>query len=92
MERYECPNGHAIAPLKVVNCTSCGSAIAYEPAAKGMAMAEQLQGAVEAAAELAQALRLTQEYIGNEALPPIEGWSWFDALSKHGHYEGRRSV
>lgn len=46
-----------------------------------------LQGAVEAAAELAQALRLTQEYIGDELLPPIEGWSWFDALSKHGHYE-----
>jgi hypothetical protein len=40
-----------------------------------------------AAAELARALRWTQEYIGNELLPPIPGWSWFDALQKHGHYE-----
>lgn len=30
--------------------------------------------------ELAEALRLTQEYVGDELLPPRPGWSWFDAL------------
>lgn len=33
--------------------------------------------------ELAHAIRLTVEYVGTETLPPIEGWSWFDALKKH---------
>ena len=33
--------------------------------------------------ELAQALRLTQEYVGDDTLPRIKGWSWFDALTKH---------
>lgn len=30
--------------------------------------------------ELEEALRLTQEYIGDERLPPLPGWSWYDAL------------
>lgn len=34
----------------------------------------------ELAHRLAEALRLTQEYVTNDGLPPIEGWSWFDAL------------
>lgn len=51
------------------------------------ALRDQLRGAVEAAAELARALRLTQEYVGDELLPPIEGWSWYEALKAHGHYE-----
>lgn len=33
--------------------------------------------------DLVEALRLTVEYIGLTALPPIEGWSWYDALRKH---------
>ncbi len=33
--------------------------------------------------ELTEALRLTQEYIGDELLPRQEGWSWFDALTKY---------
>ena len=33
--------------------------------------------------ELAQALKLTQEYVGGELLPRLPGWSWFDALTKH---------
>lgn len=45
------------------------------------------QAADEAAAahadRLAEALRLTQEYVGSEVLPPIPGWSWFDALTAH---------
>ena len=26
-----------------------------------------------------EALRLTREYVGEDALPAIEGWSWYDA-------------
>lgn len=40
-----------------------------------------------AVAELAQALRLTREYVGEELLPPVEGWSWYDALRRHAPHE-----
>ena len=33
--------------------------------------------------ELAHAIRLTVEYVGNDILPAKPGWSWFDALSRH---------
>jgi hypothetical protein len=33
--------------------------------------------------ELTEAIRLTQEYVGDQLLPPKEGWSWFDALTKY---------
>lgn len=33
--------------------------------------------------ELTEAIRLTVEYVGVDILPPIEGWSWYDALSKY---------
>jgi hypothetical protein len=33
--------------------------------------------------ELAQALFYTQEYCGDNLLPPLGGWSWFDALSNY---------
>ena len=33
--------------------------------------------------ELALALRLTQEYVGDGLLPRLPGWTWFDALTKH---------
>lgn len=33
--------------------------------------------------ELTEAIRLTVEYTGNDILPAIEGWSWFDALVKY---------
>lgn len=38
------------------------------------------------AERLAEAIRLTREYIDGgtgERLPAIEGWSWFDALHAH---------
>lgn len=41
--------------------------------------------------KLAEALRLTQEYVGDDLLPPVPGWSWFDALQEyqaHG-FDGR---
>lgn len=40
-----------------------------------------------AVAELAQALRLTREYVGEELLPAVEGWSWYDALRRHAPHE-----
>jgi hypothetical protein len=30
--------------------------------------------------QLCEAIRLTREYVGEATLPPIVGWSWFDAL------------
>lgn len=35
---------------------------------------------------LAEALRLTQEYVGDETLPALPGWSWFDALEHYRRY------
>lgn len=36
--------------------------------------------AVRAIDDLADAIRLTVEYVGNDMLPAVPGWSWFDAL------------
>jgi len=33
--------------------------------------------------DLTEAIRLTVEYVGTGMLPPIEGWSWYDALVKY---------
>lgn len=33
--------------------------------------------------DLVEAIRLTVEYVGNDTLPAVEGWSWYDALVKH---------
>lgn len=33
--------------------------------------------------QLAEALRLTREYIGEDKLPPASGWSWYDAMQKY---------
>lgn len=40
-------------------------------------------GLSEAVEELTEAIRFTVEYVGTETLPPIAGWSWFDALTKY---------
>lgn len=37
----------------------------------------------DAAYSLAEAIRLTVEYVGNDMLPAQEGWSWFDALNRY---------
>lgn len=42
--------------------------------------------------ELCEAIRLTVEYTTTDVLPPREGWSWFDALSKHDPYTAQRFV
>lgn len=44
---------------------------------------QQLSKAKSAVDDLADALRLTVEYIGNDMLPAKAGWSWFDALLRH---------
>ena len=33
-------------------------------------------------AEGIEAIRLTREYVGEEMLPEIEGWSWYDWTQK----------
>ncbi len=33
--------------------------------------------------ELTEAIRFTVEYTGNDMLPAIEGWDWYDALVKY---------
>ena len=40
-----------------------------------------------AIAGLAQALRLTREYVGEELLPATDGWSWYDALRRWAPHE-----
>jgi hypothetical protein len=35
------------------------------------------------AGQLAEAIRLTREYVGEVALPAVEGWSWFDATGAY---------
>lgn len=35
------------------------------------------------AIDLAEAIRLTREYVGEDKLPALEGWSWFDAMQKY---------
>lgn len=33
----------------------------------------------EALIQYREAMELTRQYVGYETLPPIPGWSWFDA-------------
>ena len=33
--------------------------------------------------ELTEAIRLSVEYVGVETLPPVKGWSWYDAMVKY---------
>ncbi len=40
--------------------------------------------------ELRSAIDFTQQYVGNDLLPPIEGWDWYDALYPQGaNYVGK---
>lgn len=32
---------------------------------------------------MAEALRLTREYVGEDKLPALPGWSWFDAMQQY---------
>jgi hypothetical protein len=42
-----------------------------------------IQSQQAAIADLADAIRLTVEYLGLDVLPAQPGWSWYDALAKH---------
>lgn len=44
---------------------------------------ESNAAAVAAIDDLADAIRLTVEYVGNDTLPALAGWSWFDALMRY---------
>lgn len=33
--------------------------------------------------QLAEAIRLTREYVGEKTLPAVSGWSWFDAMQAY---------
>ena len=46
------------------------------------ALDARIMSALADAERLKTALRLTAEYVGPELLPPIEGWSWYDALEQ----------
>lgn len=61
-------------------------AIQYKGQISGMT-ADQI-----AVTELCEAIRLTVEYVGTDILPPLRGWSWFDALSKHDPATAQRFV
>lgn len=54
-----------------------GSVLSYSAFSAGY---EAQEGAVS---DLVDAIRLTVEYLGNDTLPAIEGWSWFDALNEY---------
>lgn len=41
--------------------------------------------------QLATALRLTQEYIGDSLLPHQPGWAWFDALQRYDDFVGPKT-
>lgn len=59
-----------------------GAGVYQEAQARAVADAV-LQRMQLSIAELTEAIRLTVEYVGLETLPPIEGWSWYDALVKY---------
>lgn len=43
------------------------------------------------AMQLAEAIRLTREYVGDAVLPAREGWAWFDALQEFEKVKGSSS-
>lgn len=49
--------------------------------------AHRAEDAEEAVAGLAQAIRLTREYVGADLLPAVEGWDWYDALRRWAPHE-----
>lgn len=42
--------------------------------------------------EFTEAIRLSVEYVGVETLPPVRGWSWYDAMRKYAPDKARRLV
>lgn len=49
----------------------------------GLVRSEEPIAIYDAALDLANAIRLTVEYVGNDMLPAQVGWSWFDALNRY---------
>jgi hypothetical protein len=68
-----------------LNGGMCGGCIAEQRRRPWQIIAEN-ERLREHATRLAEAIRLTREYIDGgtgERLPAIEGWEWFDALHAH---------
>jgi hypothetical protein len=49
---HTCPNGHEVPVLQPLPCPFCSAGVAYEPCSVGMALADQLRGAVARIAAL----------------------------------------
>ena len=62
---------------------SDGTLIIDEAAYATSESVENSGGERQAILELCNAIRLTVEYVGTRILPPISGWSWYDALRKY---------
>ena len=39
----------------------------------------QLEDATRVLRQVGEAFRITREYVGEDTLPAIEGWAWYDA-------------
>lgn len=61
---------------EAVQCHRCGHVVEVDWA--------------EEAYRLAEAIRITQEYVGHQTLPSIPGWSWFDGLERYYRLSGLR--
>ena len=44
---------------------------------------EPLGAAREDAGRLVTAIDLTRQFVGEDVLPAVEGWSWYDAIQAH---------
>ncbi|QDM57120.1 hypothetical protein SEA_WHACK_57 [Rhodococcus phage Whack] len=60
----------------------CGHA-SVDCQAPSTTFAAEEETKAEAVEALTEAIRFTVEYVGLETLPPIEGWSWYSALTKY---------
>lgn len=47
--------------------------------AEQLATIEKLKGTLE---EVGEHIRLTREYVGEDTLPEIDGWEWYEAMKK----------
>lgn len=76
--RHDASNSDVVTDLRAVLATPDSprsGVLSDSPSLESGRPAES--GAVE---ELTEAIRFTVEYVGTEMLPPIPGWSWYDAL------------
>ena len=61
-------------------CPSCG--VEYVDHLGLIGTCQKVQVMREALVECIIAIHLTRQYVGEDMLPAIEGWSWYDATVK----------